>query len=134
MTRFYFKLCIYIALFVTGVALVTLALSTTIDSFWAGAGCSCIVIPLFYILRMVRYKKDPAYAEKIHIRNGDERNRSLSEKARAYGYTFGIFAESIGVIILQICRQPEFATVLGLAVCAQLLLYCGFWLYLRLKY
>lgn len=134
MNRVNVRLGWYGLLGITGVVLFLLPLFGVMDEFWSGMGAGLVGVSVVRLLQIARYKKDEDYAERVSVSNGDERNRYVAEKARSRGFYYSLLLECIGVILLRVFEQPEYSTLLGLLVCAQLLIYWGTWFYLRKKY
>ncbi|WP_019229800.1 hypothetical protein [Sedimentibacter sp. B4] len=105
-----------------------------LDTYWSGMGVGFIVISIIRLTQLHRYKNDDSYAEKMNVQNNDERNRFLAEKARSMTFYYSILIEAIALIILRILKFPEASTIIGYAVCVQLLIYYVSYLWLKKKY
>lgn len=105
-----------------------------IDTFWSGMGVGFVVISALRLIQIYRYKNDDVYAEKINIQNNDERNRFLAEKARNMTFYYSILIEAIAIIVLRVLDYAEASTVIGYAICVQLIIYWLSYLWLQKKY
>jgi len=69
-----------------------------------------------------------------NVENNDERNRFLAEKARSMTFYYSILIEAIGIIVLRILDYDEPSTIIGFAICIQLIIYWLSYLWLKKKY
>lgn len=105
-----------------------------LDTYWSGMGVGFIVISTLRLIQIHRYQNDDSYAEKMNVQNNDERNRFLAEKARSFTFYYSILIEAIALIVLRILKFTEASTIIGYAVCIQLLIYYVSYLWLKRKY
>ena len=134
MDRVSVNLISYIVLLLLGAGLTLFSALGYLDEFWSGMGIGLIVVSVLNLIRFARYKTDPAYAERISVRNRDERNRYLAEKARSFSFFYSVLAECLAIIVLRVAAHPQLSTAVGFVLCAQLVLYWVSWLCLRRKY
>lgn len=104
------------------------------DTYWSGMGVGFIVISTLRLIQIHRYQNDDSYAEKMNVQNNDERNRFLAEKARSMTFYYSILIEAIALIVLRILKFTEASTIIGYAICIQLLIYYVSYLWLKRKY
>lgn len=124
----------YIVLGLTGAALMILAGSGKIDEFWSGFGFGLVAVGFLRLIQLSRYRSNPEYADKMDIRDNDERNRFLADKSRSYAFLYSIMAECILTVVLRVIHMNEASTVMGLVICLQLVIYWVGWAVLRRKY
>ncbi|MBQ1251616.1 MAG: hypothetical protein IIY02_01740 [Firmicutes bacterium] len=134
MNKVNFRMVWYIILILIGVALAVTPAFGWMDEFWRGMGGGLIGVGVVRLIQIGRYKTNEEYAEKVNVTNHDERNRYLANKARSWAFYYSILLECVGTIVLRVMEYPELSTLLGLVLCAQLLLYWGSWFYLKKRY
>ncbi len=105
-----------------------------IDTYWIGMGGGFVAISVIRLIQLYRYKNDYEYADKVNVENNDERNRFLAEKARSMTFYYSILIEAIGIIVLRILDYDEPSTIIGFAICIQLIIYWLSYLWLKKKY
>ena len=94
-----------------------------VDEFWSGMGSALLLIGLLRLIRIVKYKNDNEYRERIDIEKNDERYKYLSLKAWGWaGYLFVIIA-AFSTIILKIVNKEEFMIMASGSVCLIIILY-----------
>ena len=127
---------IYMSVFwvVLGGALAVLELMGRTDAFWGSMGFALVMIGLLQIVRFVRYQRNEEYREEVDVRNGDERNRFLANKAWAWaGYWFMLLC-AVGSIVFKLLGREELMMLSSGAVCLMLVLYWLCYLVLKRKY
>ena len=117
-----------------GIALVLACTIGDLDSYWSGMGSALIFVGALFLLRQIKYARNPAYKEQVDTANQDERNKFLRAKAWAWtGYTLVIIL-AIGSIGCKIAGQETFSLLLSRIVCLMVVLYWLFYLILSKKY
>lgn len=114
--------CIWV---MVGIVLVTFSFMGKLPSdVWSGMGGGLIGVGVLQIIRNLKYRNNSEYQQKIDIEANDERNRYLRMMAWSWtGYIF-VTASAVVSIILLIIGQTEISQVLGLCMCAELVIYC----------
>jgi uncharacterized membrane protein len=97
-------------------------------------GGGFVAISVIRLIQLYRYKNDYEYADKVNVENNDERNRFLAEKARSMTFYYSILIEAIGIIVLRLLDYDEPSTIIGFAICIQLIIYWVSYLWLKKKY
>lgn len=104
------------------------------SDMWSGMGGGFIGVGVLQIIRNLKYRNDPEYQQKIDIAANDERNCYLRMKAWSWtGYIF-VIASAVISIILLIAGEKEISQILGLCMCAELVIYCISYLAVGKKY
>ena len=134
MNKVNFRMVWYIILIFVGTALTVTPELGWLDEFWRGMGGGLIGVSVVRLIQIGRYKTNDEYAERVNVRNKDERNVYLANKARSWAYYYSILLECVGIIVLRVMEYPELSSLLGFVLCAQLLLYWGSWFYLKKRY
>ena len=120
---------------VLGAVLLILSVTGKLDStLYAGMGGGLIAVGLLQIARNLRYRRDPAYREKIDTEWGDERNRFLRMQSWSWAGYLTILVESAGVIVAVIAGQRTIQLMLSYSVCLILVTYWVSYLILSRKY
>ena len=120
---------------VLGAVLLILSVTGKLDStLYAGMGGGLIAVGLLQIARNLRYRRDPAYREKIDTEVSDERNRFLRMKSWSWAGYITVIAEGIAAIVAAVKGQATVQLVLSSSVCLLLAAYYISYLVLRRKY
>ena len=120
---------------VLGAALLILSVTGKLDStLYAGMGGGLIAVGLLQIARNLRYRRDPAYREKIDTEVSDERNRFLRMKSWSWAGYITVIAEGIAAIVAALKGQETVQLVLSYSVCLLLATYYISYLVLSRKY
>ena len=119
---------------VLGLCLVVLTMALEWDSLWAGMGGGLLGVGVLQLVRRVRYKKDPAYREKVDVETTDERNVFLMEKAGRMAMVLYVLLAAAVCVAAELMGNGQLARYAGLSVGALAALYWLSWLYLRRKY
>ena len=124
--------CVWV---VTGIVLVVLSFMEKLPSdVWSGMGGGLIGVGLLQIVRNLKYRNNPEYQQKIDIAANDERNRYLRMMAWSWtGYIFVIGSAVVSLTLL-IMGERIIAQILGLCMCAELMVYCISYLAVGRKY
>ena len=76
------RLALSIFWVVAGATLMVLSIAEVLDSsLWSGMGGAFTAVGILQTIRHIRYRKDPAYREKIDTEVHDERNRWIRMKS-----------------------------------------------------
>ena len=120
---------------VLGAVLLILAETGVLDSpRYSGMGVAFIIVGALQIARHIRYRRDPAYREKIDTAFSDERNRFLRMKSWSWAGYIAILVESVGVIVAIILGEETVRLILSFSVCLILVAYWVSYLVLSRKY
>ena len=120
---------------VLGAVLLILSVTGKLDStLYAGMGGGLIAVGLLQIARNLRYRRDPAYREKIDTEVSDERNRFLRMKSWSWAGYITVIAEGIAAIVAAVKGQETVQMVLTYSVCLLIGAYYISYLVLSRKY
>ena len=119
-TRLYFG----ISYIVLGLALIVVSLVTqSAHEYLSPFGAALLVIGIVRVKSHIVISRNEESIKKQQIRETDERNLAISNKARSISFNVYIILTSMAIIVLQILRISELATILGGSVCALLVIY-----------
>ena len=105
-----------------------------IDSFWGGMGGGLMGVGIVFLVRSIRYKRDPAYKEEYDIEISDERNRFIRLKAWSWaGYLFVMIA-AIATFAFKLVGREDLMMFCSASVCIMLVLYWICYMVLKNKY
>ena len=128
------RIVAYVLCAAVGITLLVLGMLRVLDSFWSGMGSALLVVAALRFIRMIRFKNDESYREKVETEVSDERNRFLRDRAWAWtGYLF-VLTASVCTIVFKVMGQELLSMATGYAVCLMLVLYWVSYLILRRKY
>lgn len=129
------RLALSIFWVVLGAALIALTVAEVLDSsIYSGMGGGLVAVGALQIARNLRYRRDPAYREKIDIEAQDERGRFLRMKSWAWtGYAV-VIAESIGAVIATVMGNQTVQMTLSYSVCLIAFVYWLSYMILSRKY
>ncbi len=129
------KLALNIIWIVLGAVLFVLSAAEVLDSsYYAGFGGALIGVGILQIVRIIRYRKDPGYRERIDTEVSDERNSFLRMKSWSWAGYIVVLAEAIGVVAAMILGRETVGLVLSWSVCLILVAYWVSYLILKRKY
>ena len=129
------RLALSIFWVIAGAVLLALSIAEKLDStLYAGMGGALIAVGVLQVMRNLKYRKDPAYREKIDTEAGDERNRFLRGLSWSWAGYVTILVEGVGVIVAMVMGQRTVMTVLSYSVCLILCVYWIAYLVLNKKY
>ena len=117
-----------------GAVLLILAVTEKLDSLYAGMGGGLLVVGALQIARNLRYRRDPAYREKIDTEVSDERNRFLRMKSWSWAGYITVIAEGIAAVVAAVRGQETVQMVLTYSVCLLIGAYYISYLVLSRKY
>ena len=105
-----------------------------IDSFWGGMGGGLIGVGIVFLVRSIRYKRDPEYKEEYDIEISDERNKFIRLKAWSWaGYVY-VMVAAVGAIVFKLLSREDLMMFCSGSVCLVLVLYWGSYMVLKNKY
>lgn len=119
---------------ILGAVLLILAVTEKLDSRYAGMGGGLLVVGALQIARNLRYRRDPAYREKIDTEVSDERNRFLRMKSWSWAGYITVIAEGIAAVVAAVRGQETVQMVLSYSVCLLIGAYYISYLVLSRKY
>jgi len=118
-----------------GIVLIGLSVMGVLDnSIYAGMGGALIGVGILQIVRIVRYKRDAGYREKIDTEIDDERNKFLRMKSWSWTGYVVVIAEAIGSVIAMVMGQHQVQMILSYSVCLMLVVYWIAYLICSRKY
>ena len=105
-----------------------------IDSYWGGMGGGLIGVGIVFLIRSIRYKRDPEYKEEYDVEMNDERNKFIRLKAWSWaGYLYMMLA-AVGSIIFKLMDREDLMFFCSGSVCLVLVLYCISYVIVKNKY
>ena len=105
-----------------------------IDSYWSGMGGGLIGVGIVFLVRSIRYMRDPEYKEEYDIEISDERNKFIRLKAWSWaGYLYMMLA-AVGSIVFKLMGREDLMFFCSGSVCLVLVLYCISYMVLKNKY
>ena len=105
-----------------------------IDSFWAGMGGGLIGVGIVFLVRSIRYKRDPEYKEEYDIEMNDERNKFIRLKAWSWaGYLYMMLAAA-ATFAFKIAGREDLMMFSSGSMCVILVLYWICYMVLKNKY
>ena len=124
------RLYLAIAYVLIGVATIISAFITkTSNEFFSSFGFALVVIGIVRIRNYFIITKSEDNLKKQQIRESDERNISISTKAKSFSFNLYIILSGIVVIVLQCLKETQLATIIGGAVCVLILIYwISYWI------
>ena len=127
---------IYLSIFwiLIGAALFGLGTFDIIDSFWGGMGTGLIAVGIVQTVRWMRYRSNSEFREKFDTNANDERNRFISNKARAWAGYISLLTGALGVIVFKVVGKDELSMFCSMAVCLLLVFYWVCYFVLNRKY
>ena len=119
---------------ILGLALCICSAIGLIDSYWGGMGGGLIGVGIVFLIRSIRYKRDPEYKEEYDVEMNDERNKFIRLKAWSWaGYLF-VMITAIGTIVCKLLGREDLMMFCSGCVCLVLVLYWLSYLVLKNKY
>lgn len=129
------KLALSIFWVIAGMTLMILSIAEVLDSsVWSGMGGALTAVGALQTIRNIRYRKDPAYREKIDTEVSDERNNWIRMKSWTCTGIVVIIVEGIAGIVAMILGERMIQQILSYSVCLILCVYWITWLILSRKY
>lgn len=125
----------YVALIFIGITLyISAELFAIIDRFWSGMGLGFVIVSAMRLVQIGRFKNDAEYAKKLTVKYSDERNQYISNKSRSHTFYYSILVEALASIVFEIMKMSEVAQVIGMILCAQVIIYWITYYFLKSKY
>ena len=117
-----------------GILLNVLYFVGLVDDFWSGLGTAFIFVAVLRLIRLVKYKNNSQYREKVDIAANDERNKYIAMKAWAWaGYCF-VLISAAGSLTLRAMGENDLSSLSSGACCLLMILYCVNYFMLKRKY
>ena len=105
-----------------------------IDSYWGGMGGGLMGVGIIFLIRSIRYKRDPEYKEEYDIEMNDERNKFIRLKAWSWaGYLYMMIA-AVGSIAFKLMGREDLMFFCSGSVCLVLVLYVISYVIVKNKY
>ena len=105
-----------------------------IDSYWGGMGGGLMGVGIIFLIRSIRYKRDPEYKEEYDVEMNDERNKFIRLKAWSWaGYLFMMLA-AVGTIVFKLVGREDLMFFCSGSVCLILVLYLISYVVVKNKY
>ena len=105
-----------------------------IDSYWGGMGGGLMGVGIVFLIRSIRYKRDPAYKEEYDVEMNDERNKFIRLKAWSWaGYLFVMIA-AVSSIVSKLVGREDLMMFFSGSVCLVVVLYWLSYVVLKNKY
>lgn len=105
-----------------------------IDSYWGGMGGGLMGVGIVFLIRSIRYKRDPEYKEEYDVEMNDERNKFIRLKAWSWaGYLFVMIA-AVSSIVSKLVGREDLMMVFSGSVCLVVVLYWLSYVVLKKKY
>jgi uncharacterized membrane protein len=94
-----------------------------VDSYWGGMGGGLMGVGIVFLIRSIRYKRDPEYKEEYDVEMNDERNKFIRLKAWSWaGYMYMMIA-AVGSIVFKLMGREDLMFFCSGSVCLVLVLY-----------
>ena len=105
-----------------------------IDSYWGGMGGGLFGVGIVFLIRSIRYKRDPEYKEEYDVEMNDERNKFIRLKAWSWaGYLYMMIA-AVGSIVFKLMGREDLMFFCSGSVCLVLVLYVISYVIVKNKY
>jgi uncharacterized membrane protein len=105
-----------------------------IDSYWGGMGGGLMGVGIVFLIRSIRYKRDPEYKEEYDVEMNDERNKFIRLKAWSWaGYMYMMIA-AVGSIAFKLMGREDLMFFCSGSVCLVLVLYLISYVIVKNKY
>lgn len=119
---------------VLGVILSVCGAIGLIDSYWTGMGGGLIGVGIVFLIRSIRYRRNPEYKEEVDIEMSDERNKFIRLKAWSWaGYLFVMIA-AVASIAFKLAGREDLMMFCSTSVCIVVVLYWVSYMVLKNKY
>ena len=124
------RLYLAIAYVLIGIATIISAFITnTSNEFFSSFGFALVVIGVARIRNYFIITKSEDNLKKQQIREYDERNIAISNRAKSFSFNLYIILSGIVVIVLQFLKEAQLATIIGTTVCGLILIYwISYWI------
>lgn len=129
------RLALNILWMVLGVALFALSVTEVLDSsIYSGFGGMLMAIGGINIVRIVRYRRDDTYREKVDTQVADERNEFLRMKTWSVVGPALVIIGALGSVITMVLGMRDLQLELSFSVCVALMAYWITYLVISRKY
>ena len=129
------RLALNILWMVLGVALFALSVTEVLDSsVYSGFGGMLMAIGGINIIRIVRYRRDDTYREKVDTQVTDERNEFLHMKTWSVVGPTLVIVGALGSVITMVLGMRDLQLELSFSVCIVLMAYWITYLVISRKY
>lgn len=119
---------------ILGLALWICSAIGLIDSYWGGMGGGLMGVGIVFLIRSIRYKRDPEYKEEYDVEMNDERNKFIRLKAWSWaGYLYMMLA-AVGSIVFKLMGREDLMFFCSGSVCLVVVLYWLSYVVLKKKY
>lgn len=119
---------------ILGVVLSVCGAIGLLDSYWTGMGGGLIGVGIVFLIRSIRYRRNPEYKEEVDIEMSDERNKFIRLKAWSWaGYLFVMIA-AVASIAFKLAGREDLMMFCSGAVCLVSVLYWVSYMVLKNKY
>ena len=119
---------------ILGVVLSVCGAIGLIDSYWTGMGGGLIGVGIVFLIRSIRYRRNPEYKEEVDIEMSDERNKFIRLKAWSWaGYLFVMIA-AVASIAFKLAGREDLMMFCSTSVCVVVVLYWVSYMVLKNKY
>lgn len=119
-TRLYFA----VGYIIIGIVMIIASVITENNNeFLSPMGAALLVIGIARVRNHFLITKNDETIKKQQITETDERNIAISNSAKSFSFNLYVIIACIAVIVLQFLKFSDLATVIGLTVCALLLIY-----------
>lgn len=129
------KTRLYLAIGYIGIGLIiTLAVNImkTENQFLSPFGIALIVCGIVRIRNYVMITKNDETIRKQQIAETDERNISISNRAKQAAFVIYIYLTGTAVIVLRVINKTQLATILSASVCGLIFIYwVSYWIIRR---
>ena len=117
-----------------GLALFVCGAIGLIDSYWTGMGGGLMGVGIVFLVRSIRYMRDPEYKEEYDIEISDERNKFIRLKAWSWaGYLYMMLA-GVATFAFKIAGREDLMLFCSGSMCVVLVLYWVSYMVLKNKY
>ena len=123
------RLYVAIAFIVLGIIMITSTFIVKTDNhFVSSYGLALVVMGIARLKKHFIITKDDATIKKQEIRESDERNVSIQQKAKSAAFMVYLLLSCVVVIVLSFLALHEIARWISLSVCLLIVLYWIFYL------
>ncbi|MBO4897662.1 MAG: hypothetical protein J5590_05135 [Clostridia bacterium] len=129
------RLALSIFWIILGAVLIWLGIAGEIDgTYFSGMGGAFTAVGVLQTIRILKYRNDEGYKERIDTELNDERNNFLAMKSWSYTGKIVVLIEGVGMLTAYLLRQETVVQVLSYSVCLLALVYWISYMILSKKY
>ena len=129
------RLALSIFWILLGGVLLVLSLFEILDSsMYAGMGGALVGVGALQTIRIMRYRNNSEYRERIDTEISDERNQYLHMKSWAWTGYIVVMAEAAGSVVAMVTGHQTYQIILSYSVCLIIAVYWIVHLVLSRKY